>query len=211
MVDEAEQEKDEGLIGADGGQSREVFEGSVFEGAAVMDGVGLGVRLEGGLNVFLEVAWFPDGGGREESGENTAAAGRQCPDGGGFFSGVAEELFGNGLFNLKYGADGFDGDMVACGVGKEQGRVEVVEDGEVDLLGALASGVDDEGGGGGEALGEIAGEEVAPKLFGGVARSGGVFEGAADGEVGKEALLNSAEDLGEVELSGVRVAAHRSS
>ncbi len=43
---------------------------------------------------------------------------------------------------------------------------------------------DDEGGGGSVALGEIAGEEVEPEVFGGGAVGGGVFEDGADGEVG---------------------------
>jgi len=42
------------------------------------------------------------------------------------------------------------------GVGEEQGGMELVEDGDVDLAGAAAGGIDDEGGGGAVGLGEIA-------------------------------------------------------
>ena len=121
-----------------------------------------------------------------------------------------EEVFGDLLFNLEYGAHGFDGDVIAGGVREEQGRGVVVEDGEIDLAGALASGVDDEDGGGGEAFGEVAIEEVAPDLLSRVASGGAVFEGLGDSEIGKEALLDAGEDFGEVELSGVGGSRHGS-
>jgi len=45
-------------------------------------------------------------------------------------------------------------------------------------------------------------------LFGGGAGGGGVLEHAADGEVGEHAVLDAAEDFGEIEAAGVGVARH---
>ena len=62
--------------------------------------------------------------------------------------------------------------------------MELVEDGDVDLAGAAAGGVDDEGGGGAVGFGEIAVEHFEPVMFGGGSGGGGVLEEAADGELG---------------------------
>lgn len=86
---------------------------------------------------------------------------------------------------------------------EEERRVEIVEDGDVDLAGARAVGIDDEGGGGTVTLGEIAVEEIEPVVFGCGSGGGGVLEEAADGELGEHFVLDAAEHLGEVDLAGV--------
>ena len=67
-------------------------------------------------------------------------------DGGGFIGGVAEPLAGEGRLDFEDGVDAFGGDVDSGGVGEEQGGIELVEDGDVDLAGAAAGGIDDEGG-----------------------------------------------------------------
>ena len=57
--------------------------------------------------------------------------------------------------------------MGAGFVGEQGSGGEVVVDGEVDLAGAVSFRVDDEGGGGVEAFGEVGVEEVGPEEFGG--------------------------------------------
>ena len=112
-------------------------------------------------------------------------------------------MAGEGRLDFEDGVDAFGGDVGSGGVGEEQRGMELVEDGDVDLAGAAAVGVDDEGGGGSVAVREIAVEQVEPVVFGGGSGGGGVFEEAADGEVGEHLLLDSAEDLVEVDLAGV--------
>jgi hypothetical protein len=73
--------------------------------------------------------------------------------------------------------------MEAGFVGEQDRRIQVIEDGDVDLAGAAAFGIDDESGGGGVALGEIAGENIEPVALGGRAGGGGVFEKSTDGEL----------------------------
>ncbi len=68
----------------------------------------------------------------------------------------------------KHGVDAFGGEVKARGMREQGRRIEVVEDGDVDLAGAAAGGVDHEGGGGAVAPGEIAIEELEPVLLGGV-------------------------------------------
>jgi hypothetical protein len=45
-------------------------------------------------------------------------------------------------------------------------------------------------------------------MFGGGSGGGGVFEEAADGELGQHFLLDAMEDFGEVEVGGVGVSRH---
>ena len=127
---------------------------------------------------------------------------------GGFFGGVAEPLAGEGRFDFEDGVDALGGKVDSGGV-REQGRsIEVVEDGDVDLAGAAAGGVDDEGGRGSVPLGEVAIEKLEPVMFGGGSGGGSVFEEATDGELGEHFVLDSAEDFGEVDLAGIGSAGH---
>ncbi|HEY4360761.1 MAG TPA: hypothetical protein VGN17_07330 [Bryobacteraceae bacterium] len=162
------------------------------------------MRLAGKVSVF------PDGGGGEESGEEFGVGSGEGADGGGLFSGVAEPLFGNGRFNFENSVDTFGGDVGAGGVREERGRAEGVEDGEVDLAGAAAVAVDDEDGVGSVALGQVAGEELAPVVFGGGSLRGTVFEELVDGELGEHFVLNAEEDFGEVDLGGIGLTGHGS-
>ena len=73
-------------------------------------------------------------------------------------------------------------------MGEQERGVQVVVNGDVDLAGAAALGVDDESGGGSVALGKIAVKEIEPVLLSGGAGGGGVFEEIADGELGEKAI-----------------------
>ncbi len=79
----------------------------------------------------------------------------------------------------------------------------MIENGDVDLARAAAVGIDDEGGGGAVALGEIAVEEAEPVMLGGGAGGRGMLKETADGEIGEHLLLDAVEDFGEVEMAGV--------
>jgi len=121
-------------------------------------------------------------------------------NGSGFVGGVAEPLAGEGRLDLEDCVDAFGGEMESSRMREEWWRIEIVEDGDIDLAGAAAGGVDNEGGGGSVALGQVAIEKLEPVMFGGSSGSGGVFEEAADGELGEHFPLDSAEDFGEVDL-----------
>jgi hypothetical protein len=121
----------------------------------------------GAAEVGGEGGGGPDGGRGEESGEDLRRCGFVAADdgyggavkgsnGGGFIGGVAEPLAGKGRFDFEYGVDAFGGQMESRGMREQRRRIEVVEDGNVDLAGAMAGGVDYEGGGGSVTLGEIA-------------------------------------------------------
>jgi hypothetical protein len=101
--------------------------------------------------------------------------------GRGFIGGVAEPLSRESRLDFEDGVDAFGGDVDSGGVGEEQGGMELVEDGDVDLAGAAAGGIDDECGGGAVGLGEIAVKHFQPEVFGGGSGGGGVFEEAAYG------------------------------
>src|SRR6185437_3659834 len=103
--------------------------------------------------------------------------------------------------DFKDGVDAFGGDMDSGGVGEEQGGIELVKDGEVDLAGAAAEGIDDEGGGGALGFGEIAAKHFEPVTFGGGSGGGGVLEGVADGKLGEHFVLDAEENFGEVEMA----------
>ena len=66
--------------------------------------------------------------------------------------------------------------MNAGCVGEKQGRVQVIEDGDVDLVRAVAAAIDDEGGSSAVGLGQIAMEHFEPVVFGGGSGGGGVLE-----------------------------------
>jgi hypothetical protein len=207
-VQEAEDKEDERLVGAADVERAVALEGALLEGAADVDAVGVGERAEGSGEVGGEGGFVPDGGGGEESGEEFGGGSGEGADGGGFFSGVAEPLFGNGGLNFENRVDTFGGDVGAGGVREELGRGEVVEDGEVDLAGAAAVAIDDEDGGGAVALGQVTLEELEPMAFGGGALRRAVFEELADGELGEHFLLDAAENFGEVDFSGVVSSRH---
>lgn len=142
------------------------------------------------------------------SGDNRRGCSAERPDGGGFFGGVAEELLRDSGFDFKDGVDTFDGN-VETGVVREQRRgIEVVKNGDIDLTGSMAVGIDDECGGGPVALGKMALEESQPVLLGGGPGCGGMLEHTSYGELGEHLDLDPAEDLGEVDLAGVRFAWH---
>ncbi len=180
----------------------------MLEGAAVLDGVLGGERVNGSGDVGGEGGGLPHGGRGEEAGWNEPLVRLERADGGGFGSRVPEPLFGDGRFDFEHGAYGFNGYMVAGGVGEEWRAMQVVIYGDIDLAGAAAGGVDDEGGRGSVARGQVVGEEVEPQVFIGGAGGGGMFERMGDGDVGEEAGLNSAEHLVKVEVGGVDVAGH---
>ena len=163
-----------------------MFECSVLEAAAEVERG----RLKPAVKVRGESGWGPDGAGGEESGEDGLEAGAmgragamEGADGGGFLGGVAEPLAGEGRLDFEDGVDAFGGDVDSGGVGEEHGGIQVVEDGDVDLAGAAAEGIDDEGGRGAVGFGEIALEHFEPVMFGGGSGGGGVLEGVADGEL----------------------------
>ena len=83
------------------------------------------------------------------------------------------------------------------------------EDGDVDLAGTAAVGINDEGGGGSVAAGEVAFEEIDPVMLGGGAGGCGVLEEAADGKIGEHLGLHAAKDFDEVDAAGVGFARHR--
>jgi hypothetical protein len=71
---------------------------------------------------------------------------------------------------------------VDAGRVRKHGRcIEVVEDGDVDLAGAAAGGVDYECGRGAVSLGQVAIEKLEPVMLGSGSGAGGVFEEATDG------------------------------
>ena len=143
--------------------------------------------------------------GRRRRGERSAA---EATDGRGFASGVEDPLGGEGLFDFEDGVDAFGRDVRAGIVVKEQRRIEVIVDGDVDLSAAMAAGIDDESAGGAVALGQIAIEQVEPVLFGGGSAGSGVLEDLARGEIGEHLLLNVEEDPAEIDAAGIGVLAH---
>jgi hypothetical protein len=88
--------------------------------------------------------------GRKLDGMNAAAVqhgqAEADEDGGGFHAGVANPPGGEDLLDFEEGVNDFSGDVQAGGVGEQERGVETVVDGDVDLAGAAAVGVDDEGG-----------------------------------------------------------------
>jgi hypothetical protein len=143
---------------------RTLLEGAVLEGTTQIDAVRGGERFEGSADVLAESFGGPDGAGGEESGEdglradgapaedaarNDARRGAaEGADRGGLFSRIAEPLAGDGGLDLEDGIDALGGNVQAGVVRKERRRIEVVEDGDVDLAGPAAVGIYDEGGGG---------------------------------------------------------------
>ncbi len=199
-----------------------VFEGSVVEGAAEVERVV--ERGEGSAEVGAEGVWGPDGAGGEQAGEDrlganggTLGSSGDDRDGGavevadraGFVGGILNPLARKGGLDLENRVDALGGDVKAGGVREQQRRVEIIEDGDIDLAGAAAERVDDEGGRGSVTLGEIAIEQCEPMIFGGGSGGGGMLEEAADSELGEHLLLDAVEHFGEVDLAGVGSARHR--
>lgn len=81
--------------------------------------------------------------------------------------------------------------------------MQFVVDGNVDLAGAAACGVDDEGGRGAIAAGEILVEEVEPLMLGCGAVGGSMLEQSAGSELCEHLRFDAAEDFAEVEFAGV--------
>ena len=164
----------------------------------------------------------PDAAGSENAGEDaagtdgeTASVGDYFGAGalefshtGGFIHGFCDPLAGKCGFNLENSVNAFGGDVQAGFVGEQRRRIKVVENGEVDLAGAVAVAIDDEGRGAAVALGKIAIEQFDPVLFGGGAGGRGVLEHAADGELGEHFVLDPAEGFGEVDLFGIGMTWH---
>ena len=175
--------------------------------------------VTGAAKVGGEGGGGPDRGCGEKAGEDCGRFGcfaaddrdgraTERSDRGGFFRGVAEPLAGEGRFDFEHGVHAFGGQVESGGMRKERRRIEVVEDGDVDLAGAVAGGVDYKGGGGSVTLGEIAIEKLEPVMLGGCSGGGCVLKESADGELGEHFLLDAAEDVGEVDLAGVGSAGH---
>ncbi|MEO8050964.1 MAG: hypothetical protein ABI833_11160 [Acidobacteriota bacterium] len=205
--EQAEYEENEGLVVRRDAEGVSLFEGAAFQAAAEVERGG----EKGAVKVGGEGQRGPDGAGGEESGEDglrVESGAVEVADGGGFFGGIAEPLAGEGGLNFEDGVDAFSGDVNSRSVGEEDGRVELVEDGDVDLAGAAAVAIDDKGRGGAVGLREIAIEHFEPVMFGGGSGSGGVFEGASDGELGEHFTLDAEEDGGKIEMAGVGCAWH---
>ena len=176
-------------------------------------------------DVVTEGLSGPNGTGGEESGEYGLGAdggsakcatgddGSRSPaegsHGGGFLGGIAEPLFRDGRLDFEDGVDALGRQVESGFMRKERRRVEVVEDGDVDLAGTAAVGIDDESGSGSVAAGEVAFEEIDPVMLGGGAGGGGMLEEAADGEIGEHLRLHAAEDFDEIDSAGVRFARHK--
>lgn len=104
--------------------------------------------------------------------------------------------------------DAFGRNVETGGVREQERGIEVVEDGEVDLARAAAGGIDDERGGDAVTAGQIALKQIQPLLFGGGSGGRGVLEEAAYVEVREHFLLDAAEDVGQVDFSGIGKAGH---
>jgi|SRR5579872_2194620 len=203
-VEETEQEENEALAWRADGLA---FKRSVLQTTT-------DIELVAPAEVGGESAGGPDGGCGEEAGEDWRRGGFRAADNrdgsavegsdrGGFFGGVAEPLAGEGRFNFEHGVDAFGGQVESRGVREQRRCVEVVEDGDVDLTGTATGGVDYECGGGSVTLGEVAIEKLKPVLLGGVTHCRRMFEESTDGELREHFLLDTAEDLGEVDMAGV--------
>jgi hypothetical protein len=79
-------------------------------------------------------------------------------------------LAGEGRLDLEDGVDALGRKVESGGVREQRRRVEVVEDGDIDLAGAAAGGIDYESGSGTVTLGEIAIEKLEPVMLGCVTR-----------------------------------------
>jgi hypothetical protein len=219
-IEEADDEEDQGLVfmanamtDADGARA---LEGTVFEAAAEIERAV--DRREGAAEIGSEGVGIPNRTGGEQAGENGLGTNRRAPgssgdngDGGaievangsGFIGGILKPLAREGGLDLEDGVDALGGDVKSGGVRKQERRVEIIEDGDIDLTRAAAERVDDEGGRGSVTLGEIAIKQFEPVMFGSGAGRGGVFEEAADGELGKHLLLHAMKDFSKVDLAGV--------
>ena len=227
-VEEAEHEEDEGLVGggeAEGGAvgRGKDFEGGLLEGAAEVEGL-LGLERAEGLGELALKGAVPAAAEGEDAGEDgLRSEGRpelaggdygdrgaaEAADGSGLAAGVADEAVVEHLLDLEDGVDALGGDVEAGGEGEQEGRVEAVVDGDVDLAAAAAVGVHDEGGGGAVTLGEVLIEEIEPVLLGGGAAGGGMLEELAGGEAGQHLGLDVAKDGVQVNATTVFGTGHR--
>jgi len=98
--------------------------------------------------------------------------------------------------------------MNPSGVREQRRRVEVVEYCNVDLAGPAAHGIDHECRRGSVAFRQVAIEKLKPVMFGCRSGSGRMLKKSAHGKLGEHFLLHSAEDLGEVDLTGIGSARH---
>lgn len=225
-LEEAEDEEDERFGGmAQVDEPAGAFKRSVLEAAAEVERVT--DRVEGGAEARFEESRRPEGAGSEDAGEDGARGdggalrragsgggddgdrgAEQGSDGGGFAVRVEDYAAREGGLNFEDRVDAFGGDVKAGGVREQERRIEIIKDGEVDLAGAAAGGVDDEGGSGAVTAGEIALKQIEPMLFGGGTGGGGVLEEAAEVEASEHFLLDAAEDGGEIDFSGIGKACH---
>src|ERR1700683_2336417 len=165
-LEQTDDEEDQGLVLLADAEGALVFEGSVIEGAAEVERVI--ERGEGSAEVGAEGLRGPDRAGGEQAGENRLGANGgalgssgddrhggavEVADGAGFVGGVLNPLAREGWLDLENRVNAFRGDVKAGGVRKQERRVEIVEDGDIDLAGAAAERIDDEGGGGPGTLG----------------------------------------------------------
>src|ERR1700690_87958 len=224
-IDQAEHEIDEGFVGGGEGQGAGGdLEGSVAEGAAEVEAL-VGAETFQGAGEALREAGGPagtegedagddglagDGGAGSAGGNDGDRGAAEAADRGGFAAGVADEALVEILLDLEDGVNAFGGNVESGGGGGQEGGGGGVVDGDVDLAGAAAVGIDDEGAGGAVAVGKIAVQKTEPMLLGDGAGGGGMFKKLSGGEVGKHLLLDPVEHAAEVNFAGVGVASHES-
>ncbi len=146
----------------------------------------------------------PVGPGGEDAGEDFSGSGTgERSHGTRLFAGVAQSFRIHVRLHFEDGVDALDGNVDTGGVRKDGRGIQLVINRDVDLAGALALGIDDEGGRGSVALGQISREEVEPLKLRCCPVGGGVFKEADGGEAREHFVLNAAEDFGDIDLSGV--------
>ncbi len=132
----------------------------------------------------------------------------EIADGGGDGRGFANGGTGKFGLDLENGVDALGRQVQAHVEGEERRGVETVEDDQVELAGAAAERIEDEGGRGAVALGEVALEQLTPLMFGSGSGSGGVLDQTDSGELGEHLVLDAAKDFGEIDVPGIGSAWH---
>jgi|SRR5579863_3316844 len=150
-LEEADDEEDQRLVRMTDANGAGALEGSVFEAAAEIERSVDG--REGAAEAGAEGAGIPGRTGGEEAGENRLGTNRRAfgssgddgdggavkvANGGRFIGGVLKPLARERGLDLEDRVDAFGGDVKAGGVGKQERRVEIVEDGDIDLTRAAA-------------------------------------------------------------------------